>query len=92
MGNRTTAHGARLQGHIQSAVFQAVIAQCLGGLTQGIDFGVGAWVVVANGRVVTKPHHPALVHHHCAHGYFTGTLGRFGLRQGQAHRSFIAQR
>ena len=92
MGNRTATHGARFQGDIQSAVFQAVVAQGLGRLAQSIDFGVGARVMVADGAVVPCPHHPALVHHHCAHRHFTHPLRRLGLRQSQAHGGFIAKR
>ena len=92
MGNRTTAHGARLQGHIQSAVFQTVIAQGLGRLAQSIDFGVGAGVMVADGAVVPCPHHPALEHHDRAHRDFTQPLRRLGLYQSQAHGVFIAKR
>ena len=92
MGNRTTAHGARLQSDIQSAVFQTVIAQGLGRLAQSIDFGVGARVMVADGAVVPCPNHPALVHHHRAHRHFTHPLRRLGLRQCKGHRGFVAER
>ena len=92
MGHRTATHGARFQGDIQSAVFQAVVAQGLGRLAQSFDFGVGARVMVADGAVVPCPHHPALVHHHRAHRHFTHPLRRLGLRQSQAHGGFIAKR
>ena len=89
MQHRARTHGARLQGHIQGAIVQAVIAQFFSSCAQGQDLGMGAGVVQTDRGVVRLRHHFTVLHHHRAHRHLPGFTGCLGLLQGQAHEIVI---
>ena len=72
MQHGTAAHGTRLQRDIKRAAIQAVIAQSLSRVAQGLDFGVRGRIVVANGGIAPNTNDLPCLDNHCAHWHLTG--------------------
>ena len=88
----TAAHGTRLQRDIKRAAIQAVIAQSLSRVAQGLDFGVRGRIVVANGGIAPNTNDLPCLDNHCAHWHLTGQGGQFRLFQRKLHPAGIVCR
>lgn len=51
LDHRPGAHAAGFDGDVQGGVGEAVVAEEPGGFAKDDDFGVGGWIVVANGAI-----------------------------------------
>ena len=86
------AHGARLQGHIQSAVVQPVVAQSLCCSTHSIDLGMRRGVVACQRYVVRSGNHLPCPDHHSPHRHFACLGSSMCLAQGQLHETYVFRR
>ena len=84
-----TAHGTRLQSDVKGAAFKAVITHSLCRSTQGHHFGMRGGIATGNRKIVSGCQQTPPLHHHCAHGHFTGCLRLMRLRQGKLHPGCI---
>ena len=89
MQHGAAAHGARLQGNVERAVAQPVVAKRLGPGAQRGDLGVGSGVVLRHRRIAARGQHFATAHQHRAHGHFAHCGGSARLRQGELHEMFV---
>ena len=65
------AHAARLDGHVQRGVREAVISQHARGLPQHHNFGVRGGIAIANGAIPGARHNLSLVNQHRSDGHFS---------------------
>ena len=85
MEHGASAHHTGLQGDVEGAALQAVVAQLLRSRTQCLHLGVGRGVAAGQRRIGTLAYHLALAHHHSAYGHFASLRTGTRLGQGQAH-------
>ena len=85
MEHGASAHHAGLQGDVEGAALQAIVAQLLGSRTQCLHLGVGRGVAAGQRRIGALAYHLALAHHHSAYGHFASLRTGTRLIQGQAH-------
>ena len=85
MQHGAAAHGAGLQGDVERAVLQPVVAQLLCCSAQSDDFSMRRRVVALHRSVAPGGNYLALAHHHGAHGHFAVLRRRTRLGQRQAH-------
>ncbi len=68
MDHGAGAHGTGLQGDVENAAGEPVVAGAGGGVAQGLDLGVGSRVVAADGPVPALADDLTAAHHHRATG------------------------
>jgi hypothetical protein len=83
------AHGAWFERDVESAVFDAVVAEMAAGFAQGDDLGVGSGIGVAEDAVLASADDFALVDDDCAYGHLTGGFGGVGFCHGGAHALLV---
>jgi hypothetical protein len=83
------AHGAGLEGDIESGVNKAVVAENACGFAQDDDFSVRGGIIVANGAIAGAREVRIIVNQHSADGDFTGHGGSASLLQSKAHEMEI---
>ena len=84
------AHCARLQGHVQSPFFQAIVPDGGGGVAQRQDLGVRGRIHPGDGRIAAPANDSAAHGHDRADGQLARALGLAGQRQRFAHELFVA--
>jgi quercetin dioxygenase-like cupin family protein len=72
LNDRTGAHGAGLEGNVEDAAGEAVVAEEAGGFPNDDDFGVGGGVIIANGAIAGTREDDIVVDEHGANGDLTG--------------------
>ena len=86
-GDRSRAHGARLQSHVKITADQSLTSQARGSFANGKQLSVGGGVFQLNGPVPRLGQYNALfIHNHCADGHFATRSRSRSLRQGDNHR------
>ena len=80
LNDRAGAHTARLDGHIERCISEAIVAEEAGGFAEDDDFRVGGGVAVANGAVAGAREEFAVMDEHGADGNFAagGCSAGFG--------------
>ena len=68
----TGAHAAGLDGDVEHRVREAIIAEEACGFTKDDDFGVGRWIVVADGAVAGAGENLSVVNQDGSDGHFAG--------------------
>jgi len=69
------AHDARLQGAVESRVFQPVIAYGQSGLAEREHFGVRGGVEQSDGGIASLPDYLAVDHNYASDGHLAARLG-----------------
>jgi hypothetical protein len=77
-------HGAGLEGGIEGAVFEAIVAEMLASLAEGYYFGVGGGVAVAEDSVLAAAYDFVFVDYDCAYRDFAVGFGVVGFGDGGA--------
>src|ERR1700674_4234259 len=72
LDQRAGAHGAGLDGYVQSGTSEAVVAKEACGFAKDDDFGMGGGVIVADGAIAGAREDFAVVDKHGADGDFAG--------------------
>jgi hypothetical protein len=72
LNDRTGTHAAGLNGNVERGVCEAIVAEESCGFTKHDDFGVGGWVVVADGAVTGTGENLSLVNQDGSDGHFAG--------------------
>jgi len=83
------AHGAGFECGVEGAVFQAIVAQMEGGLTEGDDLGVGGGVGVAEDAGLAAADDLILVDDDGADGDFAADFGGLGFGDGGSEVKFV---
>ena len=79
MHDRPRTHDAGLEGDVQRAAGQAIVAQGLGSSAQRHHLGVGGGVVTQDGLVEAAAGDAAVGRHNqCPHGHLAGAAGFLG--------------
>jgi hypothetical protein len=80
------AHAARLNGHVQGGIRQAVVADYSRGFAQHNNFRMCRGITIANGAIAGARQYSSFMHQHRADRHFTAG-GRFArLRQCVLHK------
>jgi hypothetical protein len=82
-------HGAGFECDIESAVFEAIVAEVKAGLAEGDYLGVGGGVVVAEDTVLAAADDFVLVGDDCAYRDFAVGLGVIGFCDCFAEVGFV---
>lgn len=85
----TNTHQAGLDGDIQAAVEQAIIAQCVGRLAYSANFGVAARVIQGDRGVIALTNDLIILDHDGADGDLALLFGERGQFQCALHPEFI---
>ena len=74
------AHRARLEGAVEVAAFEAVVAECLAGGAEGDDLGVSGGIGVGDDAIAAAGDDFSVAHDDAAYGHFAGGFSepRFG--------------
>ena len=86
------AHGAGLQGDVESGVAQAPAARDAGGVAQHEHLGVGGGVVTSLALVAAGGDHLTFDHEHGPHRHLTLRGRAPGLLKGQSHEATVVGR
>jgi len=70
LNDRAGAHAAGLDGDVKRRVREAIVAEEACGFTKDDDFGVGGWIVVADGAVAGASDHFSVVNQDGSDGHF----------------------
>ena len=89
MHHRAAAHGAGLQGDVERAAVQPVVAQRFGSSPERDDLGMRRGVMPVDRRVAACGDHLALFDHNRAHRHLAGNHGKACLSQSRAHEDFM---
>src|SRR5207245_436890 len=76
------AHRAGLEGDVEGAIFEAVVAEVEASFAEGNDLGVGCGVGVAENSVLAAADDFVLVDDDCAYGDFAVGFGGVGFGYG----------
>jgi quercetin dioxygenase-like cupin family protein len=85
LDDRTSAHGAGLEGDVEDGASEAIVAEEVGGLSKDDDFGVRSWVVLANGAIAGTRENDIVVDEHRADGDFAGVGRGAGFVESKLH-------
>ena len=85
VNHRSSAHRAGLQGDVQSAAEEPVIAKSARSLPQSDDLGVGRRIAGAYHGVLSSRDDLASTNHNRADGHFTGHVGFARFSEGVLH-------
>ncbi len=66
------AHAAGLDGDVERGVREAIVAEAARGFTKDDDFGVGGWIVVADGAITGACENLSVVNQNGSDGDFAG--------------------
>ena len=75
LNDRTSTHGAGLEGNVEDSASKAIVAEEAGGLPNDDDLSVGGGVIVANGAIARARENGIVVDEYGADGNFAG-VGR----------------
>ena len=89
MQHGAAAHGARLQGHIERAIVQPVVAQARGRVAQRQHLGMGRGVALGDGRIAALADDGAVLDDDGAHGHLARLGGGTRQFQGGAHPGLV---
>jgi hypothetical protein len=89
---RAGAHSARFNCNKQCAIFQAMIADCDTGFTQGDDLCVRRGIAIGKVPVAATADDLAATHDDCAYWHFSRFKGALGGAQRFFHEEFISAR
>jgi hypothetical protein len=85
LDDRAGAHGAGLEGDIESGVGKAVVAEDSRGFAQDDDFGMSGGIIVANGAIAGAGEVGIIVNQHGTNGDFASVGGKASLVQSKPH-------
>lgn len=83
------AHGARLEGDVQSSVGEAVVAQKVRGFANHDNLGVRGGIVIADGAIAGTRNYIVFVNKDSANGDFTGIRGSLCFAECELHEMQI---
>jgi hypothetical protein len=86
---RPGAHGARLNGYVESGIQQAVVANGVGGGTQRYDFRMGRWVAIDDGSVSRARDNRPVGHDYCADRNLSDIGGGASFFECSSHKNQI---
>jgi len=89
VGDGSGAHGAGLDGNVEFAIGQAVIAEDEPGFAQRLYLGVRRGVVVGYRTIAAASHNMAVLYDHRADGHLAECFGTPRLAQGFFHEEFV---
>src|SRR3989442_9137136 len=82
---RAHTHQTRLDRNVQRGADQTVVPNMPSGLTQGLDLGVGSWVVERERGVMTATNEHLVADHHCPHRDLARGFGASRFLQSRGH-------
>src|SRR5438876_933603 len=82
---RAHTHQTRLDRNVQRGADQTVVPNMPGGLTQGLDLGVGSWVVERDRGVMTATNEHLVADHYCPHRDLARGFGASRFLQSRGH-------
>lgn len=85
MHNCTGTHDAGFQRDVQGAARQPVVAKMRSGLSQRHHLGVGRWIMLPNGPVISRADDLAIANHDRSHRNLAGSGGEVSCLDRKAH-------
>ena len=89
---RSGTHRARLDGGVDLAVRQTMVAESSGRLAQGNNFGMGGGVVIQQVAVEAAPYGTIIANDYSSNRHLTGVQRALGEAQRLFHPDFIGVR